>query len=872
MSGSTRSRGRGASKRNASQSIRGKHGVSSSMVSTGARGAAAAQGDANRPTVFDLDEKTQQQIDRTPKPLCGPTGATTGGGNFPAAAGTVMMGTMAGSMSMAGTLAEGTQLGALSSCMQSSAPSMSAASGSMLQGSLYSNMSGSMMSNNSEERDASSVALLDKKLEVPKAVDLMRAQEKAEVEALTADQLEQTASIFLEETSTVLVFDIKSSIVRLDDEAGKEETTTRNAMIDACMEKKITAADNFNPRGVNTINLILKSKQVQETAPMSVENSFQVYEFDIFDAFADAPTDDLGKSSTIVLEEVNVNLEEEEEAANAATTGTDSMVEAGSMAADESGAASMMPGSTMAANQSTMHPHTMPLDANGVPVTAVVPSSGPLPLSSTAKKALSEKLQVMERMVMQNMYAAKHLLYSGFELPAELRMKNELDDEEEDEDEYSEEEDEESDDDEHIDYRLDKLWSFECEISKGRNVAAVAWSEHELHRHVLAVAYGETDFSKAATKTGAIMLWSLKNPDFPEHVIECRSGVMSLAFSHTHPNLLAVGLYEGSVCLYDIGRRDKKPFLESDYQQKHTAPVWELRWVDQNSERGEKLVSISSDGRITEWTIKKGLEQHDLFKLKKVENPAKQKEMKSEAFISRNASGFCFDFSPSDPQQYICGTEEGNIHMCSRSYNHVLQTYNGHTGPVYKVKFSPFHSGLFLSASADWSCKMWHANSGKMLLSYQPNNTPMTDVCWSPSKPTVFATTSFDGRLQVYDIAQNQMDPACTFVVQNEDPVAVADVKPAEGAAGEEEGHEPHEEAEEAKVQATVQKGNRPVALNALSFGVNSPVVIAGSEDGQVRTFTVHGLSSQQFQKDPVELLEGILMMGQDHTATVEEH
>merc|ERR1719253_1937493 len=155
----------------------------------------------------------------------------------------------------------------------------------------------------------------------------------------------------------------------------------------------------------------------------------------------------------------------------------------------------------------------------------------------------------------------------------------------------------------------------------------------------------------------------------------------------------------------------------------------------------------------------------------------------------------------------------------------------------------------------------------------------MTDVCWSPSKPTVFATTSFDGRLQVYDIAQNQMDPACTFVVQNEDPVAVADEQPVEGAVCD----------EEAQVQETVQQGHRPVrlpsstdsldfngcvfqvALNALSFGVNSPVVIAGSEDGQVRTFTVHGLSSQQFQKDPVELLEGILMMGQDHTAAVEE-
>jgi WD40 repeat protein len=306
--------------------------------------------------------------------------------------------------------------------------------------------------------------------------------------------------------------------------------------------------------------------------------------------------------------------------------------------------------------------------------------------------------------------------------------------------------------------------------------------------------------------------------------------------------------------------------------------VWELRWVDQNSERGEKLVSISSDGRITQWTIKKGLEHTDLFKLKKVENPAKQKETKSEAFISRNASGFCFDFSPSDPQQYICGTEEGNIHLCSRSYNHVLQTFNGHTGPVYKVKFSPFHSGLLLSASADWSCKMWHADSGRMLLSYQPNNTPMTDVCWSPSKPTVFATTSFDGKLQVYDIAQNQMDPSCTFHIKNEDvAAAVESEQPVEGTEGEEDSH--HEAEEHAAggdsatpaTQEVVPKTDRPVALNALSFGVNSPVVIAGSEDGQVRTFTVHGLSSQQFQKDPVELLEGILMMGQDHTAAVSE-
>ena len=59
-------------------------------------------------------------------------------------------------------------------------------------------------------------------------------------------------------------------------------------------------------------------------------------------------------------------------------------------------------------------------------------------------------------------------------------------------------------------------------------------------------------------------------------------------------------------------------------------------------------------------------------------------------------------------------------------------------------------------------------------------------------------------------------------------------------------------------------------ALNVLAFGVNSPVLIAGTDEGQVRTYTVHGLSSQQFQKDPVQLLDGILLMGEDLSAAKE--
>ena len=50
----------------------------------------------------------------------------------------------------------------------------------------------------------------------------------------------------------------------------------------------------------------------------------------------------------------------------------------------------------------------------------------------------------------------------------------------------------------------------------------------------------------------------------------------------------------------------------SESQGKHTSPVWQVRWVDRDQgsgeERDEILISISADGRVTKWSIRKGFE------------------------------------------------------------------------------------------------------------------------------------------------------------------------------------------------------------------------------------------------------------------------
>ena len=311
---------------------------------------------------------------------------------------------------------------------------------------------------------------------------------------------------------------------------------------------------------------------------------------------------------------------------------------------------------------------------------------------------------------------------------------------------------------------LQHLWSFTCDLTRGRNISSMCWNKYK--RDLLVVGYGQFQFGEtsqiggalsntttsnnngggatgvatgrglgamtnsnmaannmttttniagatastnnamngvvntnnkqvtnSAPQGGLIAFWSLKNPEYPEWTFHTPSSITALDFSAIHPNLLAVGFYDGSVAIYDVRSPEPnpKPVLESTWSSnhnsgKHSDPVWGLQWGDSNSERGETLVSISTDGRVTQWSIKKGLEHMDLMRLKRTsrsttttsssssgnneadsENNNEKKSSSNnnstkEAFISRRSSGMCLDFSQRDSSMYIAGTEDGTIH------------------------------------------------------------------------------------------------------------------------------------------------------------------------------------------------------------------
>ena len=88
--------------------------------------------------------------------------------------------------------------------------------------------------------------------------------------------------------------------------------------------------------------------------------------------------------------------------------------------------------------------------------------------------------------------------------------------------------------------------------------------------------FNSDDFLKQ-TK-GLVLLYSLKNPSYPEILYYTDSGVMSLDIHADYPNLIAVGFYDGTVGVYNTAESSPVPkYTSSAKNGKHTDPVWQVR-------------------------------------------------------------------------------------------------------------------------------------------------------------------------------------------------------------------------------------------------------------------------------------------------------
>ena len=298
------------------------------------------------------------------------------------------------------------------------------------------------------------------------------------------------------------------------------------------------------------------------------------------------------------------------------------------------------------------------------------------------------------------------------------------------------------------------LWRFSTDRTKRKQVTALCWNPQ--YPDLFAVGYGSYDFMRQGS--GMICCFSLKNTSFPEFIFSTESGVMCLDFHPQHPSLLAVGCYDGTVMVYDVRNKGMRPIYSSSIKTgKHTDPVWQVFWQAEDLAKELNFFSISSDGRVANWIMSKNeLKMEPVMQLKLVNSV---KDDPEETSLSGLAGGCCFDFNKTQEHLFIVGTEEGNIHKCSKAYSgQYLKTYQGHHMAVYSIKWNPFHERVFISCSADWTVKVWDHNLNYPIMSFDLGNA-VGDVCWSPYSSTIFAAVTSDGKVHVFDLAENKHEP-----------------------------------------------------------------------------------------------------------------
>eukprot|EP01017_Pseudomicrothorax_dubius_P047722 TRINITY_DN8604_c0_g1_i1.p1 TRINITY_DN8604_c0_g1~~TRINITY_DN8604_c0_g1_i1.p1 ORF type:complete len:708 (-),score=198.52 TRINITY_DN8604_c0_g1_i1:143-2266(-) len=294
------------------------------------------------------------------------------------------------------------------------------------------------------------------------------------------------------------------------------------------------------------------------------------------------------------------------------------------------------------------------------------------------------------------------------------------------------------------------IWRITSEKQRKKHVTSICWNPR--YSDFFAVGLGSYHFNRQAGQ-GYICCYSLKNTTYPEYFFTTPKGVMALDFHPKSPALLAVGLYDGTVMVFDIRSKHKKPIYQSTVRtMKHTEPVWQIFWNPDNS-KNYSFYSISSDGRVTNWVLMKNkLEPEDIMKLKLVADTHGE----DGGNLIGLACGLCFDFNKFEPNTFLVGTEEGKIHKCNLSYSGQYQyTFEGHIQAVYKVRWNYFHPRTFISASADWTVKIWDTKSPGPVMSFDLG-TQVVDVSWAPYSSVVFAACTLE-KVLVYDLEYDKV-------------------------------------------------------------------------------------------------------------------
>lgn len=287
---------------------------------------------------------------------------------------------------------------------------------------------------------------------------------------------------------------------------------------------------------------------------------------------------------------------------------------------------------------------------------------------------------------------------------------------------------------------------FKDPADENRSVSKIGW--HPEGPTKLVGSYSNLRFQRMTDEMPmASFIWDISERNVPLTELRTTSPLVCCQYHHKNSDYLVGGCYNGVINHYDL-RKGPMPLSKSAVEVTHYDPVYDVVW--QQTKTGTDCVSVSSDGRLLFWDVRKLSEAVDECVI--TDGAANPKTQGGVSLEWMQEAG---------PTKFLVGTEHGLIVSASKKPKKDVEIttwfgqpdkggYGRHFGPVYAVKRNPFNVKFFLTIG-DWCAKMWMEElKGPMLQTpYYPSF--LSAAAWSPTRPGVFFLARQDGRLDTWD-------------------------------------------------------------------------------------------------------------------------
>ncbi|KZC13094.1 WD repeat-containing protein 34 [Dufourea novaeangliae] len=289
----------------------------------------------------------------------------------------------------------------------------------------------------------------------------------------------------------------------------------------------------------------------------------------------------------------------------------------------------------------------------------------------------------------------------------------------------------------------------------------------------------------------------------PNKILEINACVTTLAYHPTEPSILAAGLFNGDVLVWNL--RDDV-WVTSVSVCTHGDTVSQVYWKERTLNDVSLLVSSSKDGYIfvdkmvANFTI---AHPYKRLKVAKEHNPIENTRPRSSGGTRERAieSGLCitaFDFSFKHPVFFIVGTLCGGIYKCSLDrvapiegsntfMDPVIDEYERHEGSVTCIKFSPIRN-LFITSGTDKEMRIYDFEEHTCLRSISFENT-VVGLTWMIGNQDVLAAYGAGSQIRLYNVTDgrpitsvkfeesDRENTSCLRVNSKKDLVAIGDTQ-----------------------------------------------------------------------------------------------